>query len=350
MNLDFVQGPGENFPGVHPLAGGWLSTTPGSSAVFFLSPNSAAQNADKTGVALQFDGASITKQLTGLTIGSASTLTFFTAYRTGFTGGHLVIRLDGNIIAQITPHTVASVDGYSSESFTFTATATSHTLAIAETGANSIIFISGLTDGAVVPPPIPIPIPVTSPSKIAFIGDSLTAGTLVPGHDPVGQCGLKMLAMPGTASTLIVLNNGQSGTNTDQWANNPAFLAPILSSGATVAHVMLGTNDCLLSLSAPVYGANIKKIADTLVAAGIKAIISYPPLIVNNDPANTLLRGYYSQIDSILNGQTILRGDRSFFRFMLANPALFIDGIHPNLAGSDAMAGFWASVIYNSVL
>jgi lysophospholipase L1-like esterase len=67
-------------------------------------------------------------------------------------------------------------------------------------------------------------------------------------------------------------------------------------------------------------------------------------------PGPTLPQTYLAVIDDLVNGTTILHGDRDAYLYFRNNPSqLQSDGVHPTAAGSYILGLLWARGISDAV-
>lgn len=172
---------------------------------------------------------------------------------------------------------------------------------------------------------------------VGFIGDSITAGTLVDANPP---------DVFATLAGVAVCNQGVSGSTSGSWvpggANYTAAKAAFQSAGVGIVHIMLGTNDAKTSVAttAAQYRANLRAICDDLTDAGMRVAVSYPPYLGATSgefdagsPAR--VTAYCGAIDALG-----LPGDRianSYFRLTGLQP----DNVHPVQSGSDFLGHLW---------
>lgn len=189
---------------------------------------------------------------------------------------------------------------------------------------------------------------------VGFIGDSITAGTTVTADPPdiFETAG----AIPGV--TITANNQGVSGSTSADWVpaagNYTTAKAAFLSAGVRIVHIMLGTNDSktAVATSQATYRSNLRSTCDDLVAAGFLVALSYPPFLnttsgVFDAGSPARVKGYVDAVDSLIDNQHIFRGDTLGYDYFKLNAATALqgDGVHPTQAGSDFMAGLWASAV-----
>ncbi len=199
-------------------------------------------------------------------------------------------------------------------------------------------------------------IPATvSALAVGFIGDSITAGTVVTTAPPV-TC-VADLSLGGV--TVSRNNQGVSGATSSDWIVGAGSgylstaLAAFLVANVRVVHIMLGTNDSKTSVatSAATYRANILNMCAAILNAGMIPVVSYPPYLntasSSFDAASTgRVAGYCLQIDSLVDNVHVYAGDTTNQEYFKRNPtALQGDGVHPTQTGSDNLAGRWANAL-----
>ena len=207
------------------------------------------------------------------------------------------------------------------------------------------------------------------PLVIGFIGDSVTSGwngaASVLGQAPPVQVAALLPHARGPRQ-VAVANQGISGTATGDWlpagGNYTTAVAAFAAASVTHVHICLGHNDSKAAtvVSAATFKANLLATCNALVAAGYKVILSYPVWI---DPAGSLsptftdaslqaMIGYMTQIDSLLSGATVLRGDVSAWTWAAANRGAYglADGAHFSPAGYALIGDFWAESIAKAAL
>lgn len=179
--------------------------------------------------------------------------------------------------------------------------------------------------------------------SILFIGDSITSGQLVP-TAPVGPCAA---ALTQGGVTVTGLNQGVPGSTTTGWLPGSTNMINALAAGlpakSRIAHIMLGTNDSGGPLSQADYRANMVSICKTLIANGFIVVLSYPPYAADHVPA---VSSYCAAIDSLVDNFHVFQGDTQAQAYFKANPSMMqSDNIHPTQAGSNILAGFWATAM-----
>jgi lysophospholipase L1-like esterase len=203
--------------------------------------------------------------------------------------------------------------------------------------------------------------------RIARIGDSITAGT-APAEAEAA------LSKMGPLRHVSSYTNGLSGSFTAHWrtdypgghfsaGNLQAVIAAALGGGYTHVSIMLGSNDCRNNnvsgggddqpagyVSAATYGSNMANICGYIVGQGLKVILHYPPCSVVNSDGFThtetsvdMLRQYQGQLDALVDGEHVLRGDTQAFNYFAEHPEELTDGLHPDpSSGSKSLGLLWA--------
>lgn len=200
--------------------------------------------------------------------------------------------------------------------------------------------------------------------KLGFIGDSITFGFgLSAGQSPPDQI-VPILRKTYKNRLVTATNSAVSGSRTAQWLSGSSNLntakSAFASAGVTHAHIMLGANDAAAAnlVSAATYGSNLANIIADLSGAGYKVILSYPTYIPAGANGNAttaasvaLAQSYQGQIDSLIDGTTVLRGDQLAFNYFIGNLSDYqSDLTHPTAAGAISLATMWARAIDRSVL
>lgn len=194
---------------------------------------------------------------------------------------------------------------------------------------------STITDPASAPPPPASSDPTEAQTfKIAFLGDSLTAGLNLLSQQAYPALVQEMFAAEGYSQVESV-NAGISGDTT---AGGRRRVDQTLEPGVRILVVALGGNDALRGLGVAQTHDNIKAIIDAARAKGVRVVLC-------GMEAPTNLGADYRDAFRDVFAQ-VARENRDgvkFVPFLLAgvagNPALNqADGIHPNEQGAKAIA------------
>ena len=124
-------------------------------------------------------------------------------------------------------------------------------------------------------------------------------------------------------NAVTVENSAADGESTTYFYTSGAATAALtgavaaaVSNGSGYVQIMIGVNDTGVN-SAATYRAQLLGICQTYNASSIKCIVHYPYMLptdgVNSwTPATVeLMESYYAEIDSIIDGDNILAGDKS---------------------------------------
>ncbi|MGO9114392.1 MAG: SGNH/GDSL hydrolase family protein [Thermoguttaceae bacterium] len=209
---------------------------------------------------------------------------------------------------------------------------------------------------------------------IGWIGDSLwgalnggnttgsnLANELVPS---VAQANLEAIHGP---RNIVSANAAVSGTHTADWlptaSNGTSFglspancwdyaLATFAAAGPTSSGanqyimIMLGTNDAAEEISQATYQSNLATICATILAAfpTTKIILNYPAATFAG--FDQYLPPYWTAINNLVNGATILQGDTEFPAFCADNRSQFSElQVHPNIFGQYALGQLHAQAV-----
>jgi lysophospholipase L1-like esterase len=198
--------------------------------------------------------------------------------------------------------------------------------------------------------------------SILNIGDSITYGYgLSAGQDPVTQMGIALSNMLGTRA-VTVTNAGVNGSQTSGWlpGSGTGYLTSAMSAAqsaspaATIAMITLGANDGATGhyVASTTYASNLSTIISYLLSNGFsKVILNHPTYIpsganggATSEESTLLTQQYMAQIDSLINGTTILAGDTTAYPFFSDNlNDLQSDHTHPTATGAVALGTMWAT-------
>jgi len=189
--------------------------------------------------------------------------------------------------------------------------------------------------------------------KIGYVGDSITVGVGSDGFPSAAQTEISLLG-----DTYEAVNEGVGGTTTNQWLPGgytfDNAMAEFRQKGVTVVSIMLGTNDARndqMTTSAQ-YVSNMRLIIHGLLSSGvIKAVIlNYPPYVSLGaqqgqwgTESQQRLTSYLKDIDTLVNGKTVLQGDTSSYSYFAAHLDQLADGVHPNAIGHAYLGALWAA-------
>lgn len=314
---------------------GTSSASPASNSV-----TPAAPSALTTGAAAF---VSATNTTINMSCGAASggtgpyTYQWYRSTSSGFTPGA------GNLLAGATSLTLADSSGLSADTPYFYVCRTTD----AASAVVNSIQVAGVLKAAQL--------------NIGFIGDSNTFGYGLAGGTPT---------MPDNVATILgktyksravtCTNRGISGTKSPDWISGSTNLtnakAAFAAAGVTHVHYAIGTNDAIVPTSAASYKANVQSTVNDLVAAGYKVILSYPVYSQvgggsTNGTSIAYAQQYLQQVDSLINGSTILRGDSLAYNYFIDNLGEFqSDKLHLTAAGAISWATMIARAIDRAVL
>lgn len=194
--------------------------------------------------------------------------------------------------------------------------------------------------------------------NIGFIGDSITYGQgLSAGQSPPDQIS-GILTKLYKNRVVNTYNQGHPGASTADWLGGSSYLTTAKSAfsagGVTHVHIMLGVNDAVAAagISAAQFKTNLQNIIADLTGAGYVVILSYPTFhivgasgIIDATYVDKLA-SYKVQIDSVVNGTNVLRGDVLACEYFVLNQSEYSgDNVHPNSTGALSLAQMWARAI-----
>lgn len=199
--------------------------------------------------------------------------------------------------------------------------------------------------------------------SIGFLGDSITnAFGLSAGQGPADQAG-NLLVKLYKNRAVTVTEYGVDNSRTSQWTSGSANLIAAKSAfsaaGATHVHIMLGANDAAAAnlVSAATYKSNLQSTITDLTGAGYKVILSYPTYIPAGANSNAttaasvaLTQAYQAQIDDLVDGVNVLRGDVLAYNYFIANLGEYqTDKTHPTATGATSLGYMWARAIERAI-
>lgn len=204
---------------------------------------------------------------------------------------------------------------------------------------------------------------------IGCLGDSITKGTTGPAPASITATSRlqKQLQSMYTQKAVTVSNQGVDSKGAVDFAADTGSIfttakAAFASAGCTHVMIMLGTNDAAAHRSAAQFKADLQTIigpgAGSLVTAGYTVILNYPTYIpsganggATDEAATENMRSYLAEIDSLVNGTTILRGDSLAYRYFVDHQdEVQTDKTHLLDAGNISLAGMWARAFDRAVL
>ena len=198
----------------------------------------------------------------------------------------------------------------------------------------------------------------SAPLNIGFIGDSITYGQgLSAGQSPPDQIA-GILTKLYKNRVVNTYNQAHGGASTADWLSGSSYLTTAKSAfsagGVAHVHIMLGVNDAVAAagISAAQFKANLQNILADLTGAGYIVILSYPTFhivgasgIIDATYVDKLA-SYKLQIDSVINGTNVLRGDVLACEYFVLNQSEYSgDNVHPNSTGALSLAQMWARAI-----
>ncbi len=189
-------------------------------------------------------------------------------------------------------------------------------------------------------------IPVKSGEKIAFLGDSITAGGM---GSPTGYCRLVISGLEANGVSTTPIGAGVSGHKSNQMLER--LDRDVLSKKPEWMTLSCGVNDVwhgAKGVPLDQYKKNITEIVDKTMAAGIKVMILTSTMIGEDqtNPNNQKLVAYNDFLRQLAKEKKCLLADlnaemQETLKQMGANPktnSLTGDGVHMNPLGDVVMA------------
>ena len=174
--------------------------------------------------------------------------------------------------------------------------------------------------------------------RILMLGDSLTAGYGLLSHEALParlEAALRALGLD-----VSVINGGVSGDTT---TGGLARLGWALADDPHAVIVALGANDALRAIDPALSRTNLDRILHALTERGL------PVLLAGMVAPRNLGRDYAARFDPIYP-ELAARHGALFYPFLLEGVATVTalnqdDGIHPNAAGVEEIAGRLAPIV-----
>ncbi len=208
-----------------------------------------------------------------------------------------------------------------------------------------------------------------APLVLGIVGDSIETAYTFNGN--VAACDhLARRLGVRLGTTVTPVNQAIAGTKAQDWQSGSTDLnnaiAAFQAAGVTVVSYRLGMNDAQSGTAAATVGGYYASGINALVAAGFKVVANYPTwrepgqffestTVTFDESTAPLLLAYQGQIDALVNGTTIVAGDKRSFYATAQQPAAYLNrslalpgGIHPHPEMAEMMGGFEADAIYDA--
>jgi hypothetical protein len=191
------------------------------------------------------------------------------------------------------------------------------------------------------------PGPPSWSGAVVRLGDSISKNNLAFGTRTVAEVDRGMLGLMGGIRTVTLDNQAVGGALIVDFIStgvNYANWTAAVTSGCAVT-MQIGTNDCGAGLSGADYSTHMAEIAAAALALGAACFIPhYVPYRSDASPtADGLLNDYNAAIDALVNGTTILHGDRLAYAWFHANISELSDQVHPTNLGAEHLATMQAT-------
>lgn len=205
--------------------------------------------------------------------------------------------------------------------------------------------------------------------KLGCLGDSITKGTAGPNPAAVTvttRLGDELKKLYKQRD-VTVSNQGVDGKGAVDFAADTGSIftnAKAAFASASVTHVliMLGANDASAHRTAAQFKTDLQTIigpgTGSLITAGYKVILNYPTYIpagansgATDQAATEDLRSYLAQIDSLIDGTNVLRGDTLAYQYFMDHRSeVQTDDTHLLDAGNISLANMWARAVDRAIL
>lgn len=188
--------------------------------------------------------------------------------------------------------------------------------------------------------------------KFLPVGDSITAGAGTPTATSAtySTYGYWYNALNSSQQEWELLDN--KGVNGDRTSNVLARMSPILSSGAQVVALLIGTNDISAGIPIATISANVENIVDQMIGAGMKIIlcqVGYRESSQNHNATIDSLNALYVGVAAARAGSVVLCPSFDTFNARISNPSIktqvSADGLHPNSYGAWLMSSYLVGVM-----
>ncbi len=183
--------------------------------------------------------------------------------------------------------------------------------------------------------------------KIAFIGDSLTAGVIQDGSGRTHKPSNATISELGGGYAAYNYNAG--GETLRKWMDvddteTANRIQKTKDNNVKVASIMLGTNDAWSSDNVDTMLANMNRVIDLLKQNGVeKFILNEMPFATSHNPLK--VQQYNSGLLTLVDGKSVFMGDTSIYTYTKEHQdSVFSDsGTHLNDATYDYLGKLWAN-------
>jgi hypothetical protein len=217
---------------------------------------------------------------------------------------------------------------------------------IKDAAGNFLADFSGAAVTNNVPPPLDVTI------RVVQIADSLDANTPTSGEKPAAHFARIARTVRGHTANVTVVNGAVSGAKVADWVSGSTYLTnakaaavaqfgtPNRSTNPVYAHVRLYANDALVNTSTSSYLTDLTSLVNDLVTAGYYVVIRGETSGTGTygGAVNTRQTTLRQQADTLINGTTILTGERVLKTLIEADPTLLGDDVHPSASGAEVWA------------
>lgn len=198
--------------------------------------------------------------------------------------------------------------------------------------------------------------------KFLPVGDSITAGG---GGTSTGGDGVTEAIYSSAGYWVNALNSStqewelldEEGVSGDRTADVLARMSPILSSGADVALLLIGTNDVNAEIPNQTIADNVENIVDQMIGVGMKVMlcqVAHRATSQGFNPAIDELNTLYEGIANNRQNDVVLVPEFLDFNSRISDPLkeleVSADGLHPRSFGAWIMGKVVTQVMDNKFL
>ncbi len=197
---------------------------------------------------------------------------------------------------------------------------------------------------------------------VGTIADSQFTAYLGAGTNPLDYVATYLSQEWGERDVTIV-NRAISGTTTGDWlpTNGNGYYTnaknAFAAAGVKAVYIHLGANDSRLDVTPATFSANLQAIVNDLVASGYTVILGHTPYIYVGTGSGQWGPGdierlflYRAETDALVNGTTVLRGEKDSWGYAANTPSWYGDGVHFSVEGAKVFGRMLARALAVALL